>query len=66
MEDESPFWTLADLAKRYRCSKRTVYRWMELKENPLPQPKINQKGVSCLWDKSTVISWENSTSPVTA
>jgi biopolymer transport protein ExbB/TolQ len=29
-------------------SKRTIYRWMKLKINAFPYPKINQVGTTCL------------------
>jgi predicted DNA-binding transcriptional regulator AlpA len=42
---------------RYQVSKRTIYRWMKLENNPFPQPKINQAGTTCLWDPDEIEAW---------
>ncbi len=55
-----PFLTVADLAARYQCSKRTIYRWLRLEEKPFPKPRIEQAGISSLWAASDVLKWENS------
>lgn len=38
-----------DLCKRYRCSTRTLDRWMKRDEHPLPKPRIHQSGAPNLW-----------------
>jgi hypothetical protein len=54
------YWTIEDLTKRYRKSKRTITRWIALPENPFPRAYIEQKGVSNLWKIEEVLAWENS------
>lgn len=56
------YWNIKELTERFKCSKRTIYRWMSLEDNPFPRPKIDQKGVSCLWSIVDVVAWENSMS----
>jgi len=53
------FLTISDLTHRYQVSKRTIYRWMKLENNPFPQPKINQAGTTCLWDPNEIEAWES-------
>jgi predicted DNA-binding transcriptional regulator AlpA len=47
-----------DLAARYGCSKRTIYRWMTLEKKPFPRPTIDRVGMSPLWARHAVIEWE--------
>lgn len=56
------YWDINDLAARFKKSKRTIARWMTVSENPLPRPKIDQRGMGCLWSTADVIAWENSMS----
>ena len=58
MSEEKKFFRVEDLANRYSCTKRSVYRWMKLKTNPFPSPKINREGVSPLWAIEDVLAWE--------
>ena len=53
------FLTISDLTHRYQVSKRTIYRWMKLESNSFPLPKINQAGITGLWDPNEVEAWEN-------
>jgi predicted DNA-binding transcriptional regulator AlpA len=55
----SPYWNIDDLTARFKCSKRTLYRWMALELNPMPKPKIEQIGVSSLWLIDDIIQWED-------
>ena len=54
------YWRITDLTERFQCSKRTIYRWTALPENPLPKPRIEQRGISCLWAVEDVLAWEDS------
>lgn len=54
------YWDINDLLIRFKKSKNTIWRWMKLAENPFPRPKIEQRGISCLWATADVIAWENS------
>ncbi len=58
------YWNLKDLTERFKCSKRTIYRWLKLPQNPFPKPKIEQLGVSSLWSVEDVLAWESSMSKV--
>lgn len=50
--------TTADLCARYNCSSRTLYRWMEKKNNPLPAPRMKPSGSHNLWAIDDVEQWE--------
>ena len=47
-----------DLGQRFRCSKRTIYRWMKRATNPFPAPCIKYEGSGNLWDCDDVAAWE--------
>ena len=47
-----------DLGQRFRCSKRTIYRWMKRAINPFPAPCIKHHGGGNLWDRDEVVAWE--------
>ncbi len=55
----SGYWDTKDMCDRFKVSDRTLFRWMRLNENPLPKPKIEQRGVSRLWSIDDVVEWEN-------
>ncbi|MGZ5029028.1 MAG: helix-turn-helix transcriptional regulator [Methylobacter sp.] len=55
----SGYWTTKDLMERYKVSKRTLTRWMDRKENPLPAPKIKATGSQNRWSIDALIEWEN-------
>ena len=58
----SGYWNTKDIMTRFKISKMTIWRWMNREENPLPKPRINQKGSSSLWAIEDVIEWEESMS----
>lgn len=62
--NKSPYLNMTDLTIRYKCSKRTIYRWMSLEKNPFPKPKIEQTGVSSLWLETDIDAWDGSMSKV--
>ncbi|MBZ9574473.1 helix-turn-helix domain-containing protein [Modicisalibacter sp. MOD 31.J] len=41
--------TTNDLCARYKINRRTLYRWMERKERPLPAPRISGKSGFNRW-----------------
>jgi hypothetical protein len=47
-----------DLCGRFRCSSRTLFRWMRRAENPLPAPCIRHSGSCNLWDADEIAAWE--------
>jgi hypothetical protein len=47
-----------DLRDRFRCSSRTLFRWMRRPENPLPGPCIRHSGSCNLWDYEEIAAWE--------
>jgi predicted DNA-binding transcriptional regulator AlpA len=58
----SGYWNTNDIMKRFKISKMTIWRWMNREKNPLPKPRINQKGASSLWAIEDVVEWEESMS----
>lgn len=56
---EKKYFRLDELAARFCCTKRSIYRWMALDACPFPAPKINRQGVSPLWAAADVLAWEN-------
>lgn len=55
------YWTSNDITSRYKISKRTLSRWMNLGENPFPRPRIACSGASNRWAIDDVVAWENGT-----
>lgn len=47
-----------DICARFRCSSRTIFRWMKRKTNPLPSPIIQRDGAQNLWCAEAVAEWE--------
>ena len=47
-----------DLTDRYRCSSRTIFRWMRRAINPFPQPCFRNAGSSNLWESRDILLWE--------
>ncbi len=52
------YWSTADLCARFRCSSRTLARWMCRDINPLPRPAIQNHGSQNLWSTQSVLAWE--------
>lgn len=50
--------TTKDLCKRYRVSRRTLYRWMERKDHPLPAPRIAGKAGLNRWAIDDIENYE--------
>lgn len=55
----SGYWTTTDLMERYKVSKRTLTRWMERKDNPLPAPRFKANGSKNRWSIDSLVEWEN-------
>ena len=55
---QKQFFRADDLAARYGCTKRSIYRWMKLAEKPFPAPRINREGITPLWAVADVVGWE--------
>jgi len=52
------YYCTKELAARYRCSNRTIFRWMDRKKNPFPSPRIRCSGSQNLWAIDDVEAWE--------
>ena len=46
---KSPYLNTRDLAERYRCTPRTIFRMMRKSPIPLPPPVIKEVGAKNLW-----------------
>lgn len=55
VKEISKWVNLDDLSDRYRCSGRTVWRWIKVLGFPKPRIKTRQS----LWAWEDVIAWEN-------
>lgn len=53
------YWSTKDLKERYRCSSRTIFRWMKRDSNPFPQPRLKSSGSHNLWAIDDVEQWED-------
>ncbi len=47
-----------DLALRYRCSPRSIFRKMRRDVDPMPLPVIKNKGSSNLWLLEDITEWD--------
>ncbi|USD22118.1 hypothetical protein MJO52_03005 [Microbulbifer variabilis] len=56
------YWSTKDLSERYRCSSRTIFRWVERETNPFPKPRIKASGSHNLWAIDDVEQWEDQVS----
>jgi len=56
----SPYMTTPALCKRYHCSVRTLYRWQERTDHPMPEPAIRPSGSHNLWLAKELEEWEQS------
>lgn len=54
----APYYSTTDLRERFRCSSRTLFRWMKRDVNPFPAPCIRNRGSQNLWDGPQVRAWE--------
>jgi predicted DNA-binding transcriptional regulator AlpA len=54
----SDYLSARDLSHRFRCSTRTIYRWMKRGINPFPAPCIKYEGSGNLWDSADIMAWE--------
>lgn len=52
------YWTTKDLTARYRCSSRTIVRWMQREKHPFPLPRILAIGSYNRWAIDDVEEWE--------
>ena len=52
------FYTTRDLADRWGCSPRTVFRMMARKKLPLPPPDLKEQGSSNRWLVSTIDEYD--------
>lgn len=55
----SGYVTTKELAKRYKCTSRTLARWMERSKNPFPQPRLRASGSLNRWAVEDVMDWES-------
>ena len=62
-ESITRYLTTKDLTQRYRCSKRTLYRWMKSEKNPFPKPRLKHCGSFNRWAENDVLAWENEFTP---
>jgi hypothetical protein len=53
------YFSTKDLGERYRCSTRTIFRWMKREVNPFPEPRIVASGSHNLWAIDDVEEWED-------
>ncbi len=53
------YWSTKDLRERYRCSSRTIFRWIKREDNPFPPPRIVQNGAFNLWAIDDIEAWES-------
>ncbi len=56
------YWSTKDLRGRYRCSSRTIFRWMKREKHPFPEPRIRASGSHNLWAIDDVEQWETEAS----
>ncbi|MBO9493813.1 helix-turn-helix domain-containing protein [Thalassotalea sp. G20_0] len=63
VEPVTRYLTTAELADRFRCSNRTIYRWMKREKNPFPKPRLQHCGSSNRWAENDVLAWENKFAP---
>lgn len=54
------YWTTSEITERFRCTKRTIDRWIKREINPFPKAKISHSGTDNLWSIREVEEWENS------
>jgi hypothetical protein len=52
------FYTTRDLADRWGCSPRTVFRMMQREKKPLPPPDLQEQGSSNRWLISTIVEFD--------
>lgn len=52
------YYSTKDLTARFRCSSRTIHRWMKRENNPFPNPRITGSGSQNLWAIDDVEIWE--------
>lgn len=50
--------TTKDLCSRYRKSARTIARWENREDNPLPPPRFRNSGTNNLWAIDDIEAWE--------
>lgn len=53
------YWTMRLLCARFECSRQTIYRWMDRKENPFPRPAFEDNGIN-RWSIKDILEWEKS------
>lgn len=56
------YWSTKDLCERYRCSNRTIGRWMLREANPLLRPRLSAFGSKNLWAFEDIDEWERKVS----
>ena len=56
----SHYFTSKELCERFKCSVRTLHRWMEREKNPLPPPTFRPSGTHNLWADTAIFRWEES------
>ncbi|ACK47139.1 hypothetical protein Sbal223_2649 [Shewanella baltica OS223] len=52
------YWCTKDITERFRCTSRTIYRWMEKPKHPFPKPRMLAAGSQNLWAIDDVEAWE--------
>jgi len=52
------YYSTKDLCNRFRCSSRTIYRWIKREAIPFPLPRIKNPGSKNLWAIEDVDEWE--------
>ncbi|WP_425387568.1 helix-turn-helix transcriptional regulator [Endozoicomonas ascidiicola] len=50
--------TTQQVAERYSCSRKTVYRWTKRPINPFPEPRLKHRGSADRWALEDILMYE--------
>ncbi len=52
------YMTTQQVAERYSCSRKTVYRWTKRPINPFPEPRLKHRGSADRWALEDILMYE--------